>query len=183
MLFNSLSFLKFFPIVILIYFVIPPKVRYIWLLFASYFFYMCYSPSLVFLILFTTLVSWVMARIIERSERRSVRIFALTVALVTSLGVLFFYKYFDFLSESVFSLLPLARKAVSMGGGMGAVLNAADEVAVQAFLEGKLPFYRIAEVVCETFHALSAAKEASTLDALSSFDREARAHALTRIKA
>lgn len=85
--------------------------------------------------------------------------------------------------EKVFSLLPLARKAVSMGGAMGAVLNAADEVAVQAFLEGKLPFYRIAEVVCETFHALTAAKAESSLEALSVFDLEARAYALTRIQA
>lgn len=104
MTFNSWEFLLFYPIVLGLYFLLPHRFRWPMLLIASYFFYMYYSPSLVFLILFTTLVSWVMARIIERSERRSVRIFALTVALVTSLGVLFFYKYFDFLSESIFSL-------------------------------------------------------------------------------
>ena len=79
--------------------------------------------------------------------------------------------------ESAFSLLPLARTAVSMGGGMGAVLNAADEVAVQAFLEGAIPFYRIADVVSEAFHTLTEAKSAGDLDALSSYDKEARLRA------
>ena len=40
MLFNSLSFLIFLPIVVLIYFVIPDRVKHLWLLAASYYFYM-----------------------------------------------------------------------------------------------------------------------------------------------
>lgn len=84
--------------------------------------------------------------------------------------------------EETFSLLPLARKAVSMGGGMGAVLNAADEVAVAAFLEGRLAFYRIFEVVSETFGALTAAKSACTLSDLYACDTEARAVASALVR-
>ncbi len=84
--------------------------------------------------------------------------------------------------ENAFSLLPLARKAVSMGGGMGAVLNAADEVAVAAFLGGRISFYRIAEVVEEAFLSLEEAKSASTLDAFDAYDKEARALASALIK-
>ena len=84
--------------------------------------------------------------------------------------------------ENAFSLLPLARKAVSMGGGMGAVLNAADEVAVAAFLGGRISFYRIAEVVEEAFLSLAEAKSASTLDAFDAYDKEARALASALIK-
>ena len=40
MLFNSIQYLMFFPVVTLLYFVIPKKVRYLWLLASSYFFYM-----------------------------------------------------------------------------------------------------------------------------------------------
>ena len=76
--------------------------------------------------------------------------------------------------ENAFPLLPLARKAAMIGGGMGAVLNAADEVAVAAFLAGKIPFYAIGEVVGEAFESLGSAKEAKTLDALDAFDKEAR---------
>jgi len=79
--------------------------------------------------------------------------------------------------ENAFPLLPLARKAAMIGGGMGAVLNAADEVAVAAFLAKKIPFYVIGEVVEEAFERLGAAKEAKTLDALDAFDKEARAAA------
>ncbi len=84
--------------------------------------------------------------------------------------------------ESAFPLLPLARKAVAMGGGMGAVLNAADEVAVAAFLVGKLPFYEICEVVSETFASLENAKEAKTLAELDAFDKEARVRASALLK-
>lgn len=45
MLFNSLEFLIFLPIVLLVYFVIPPKIKNIWLLIASYYFYMCWNAK------------------------------------------------------------------------------------------------------------------------------------------
>ena len=76
--------------------------------------------------------------------------------------------------EQTFSLLPLARRAVSMGGGMGAVLNAADEVAVAAFLAGKLPFYRIGEVVYEAFSRLESKTACRDLASLNEADAEAR---------
>ena len=76
--------------------------------------------------------------------------------------------------EEAFPLLALAKTAVSMGGGMGAVLNAADEVAVAAFLEGRLPFYRISEVVAETFFALESKRTCCDLAALDVADAEAR---------
>ena len=53
-LFNSLHFLVFFPIVTLIYFLIPQKVKYLWLLAASYYFYMCWNPKYALLMLTST---------------------------------------------------------------------------------------------------------------------------------
>lgn len=58
MLFNSLHFLIFFPIVLLVYFVIPAKLRYIWLLITSYYFYMCWNPRYVVLIAASTLITY-----------------------------------------------------------------------------------------------------------------------------
>lgn len=101
MTFNSWEFLLFYPIVLLLYFVLPKKMRWPMLLVASYFFYMCYSPDLVFLILGTTLISWICSRVIERTERVVVKRLAITLTLVASLGVLFFYKYFNFISTAV----------------------------------------------------------------------------------
>ena len=105
MTFNSWQFLLFYPIVLALYFTLPKKCKWPMLLVASYFFYMCYSPDLVFLIFGTTLVSWIASRIMERSESVAVRRLLLTLTLVVSLGVLFFYKYFDFLSRSITDLI------------------------------------------------------------------------------
>ena len=104
MTFNSWEFLIFYPIVLLLYFLLPKRARWPMLLIASYFFYMCYQTELVVLIFGTTLVSWIASRIIEKSEKTSVRRLFLILTLVSSLGVLFFYKYFDFLSGTVFDI-------------------------------------------------------------------------------
>jgi len=77
------------------------------LLVASYFFYMCYQAELVFLIAGTTLVSWIASRIIWKSEKGSTRKLLLALTLAVCFGVLFFYKYFNFLSGSVSGLIEL----------------------------------------------------------------------------
>ena len=107
MTFNSWEFLLFYPIVALLYFVLPKRSRWIMLLIASYYFYMCYQAELVFLIAGTTLVSWLASRVIERSESVAVRRTWLTVTLVICLGVLFFYKYFNFLAGSAVGIITL----------------------------------------------------------------------------
>ena len=59
MLFNSFSFLLFFPIVTLLYFLIPHKLRYLWLLVASYFFYMCWNPKYALLLAASTVIAFI----------------------------------------------------------------------------------------------------------------------------
>ena len=103
--FNSLKFLIFYPIVAVGHYLIPQKYRWIFLLIASYYFYMSWNPELVFLILFTTAVSYGAALLMEKTERRGVRKLCMLAAVVSSLGVLFFFKYFNFLSVSVTAVL------------------------------------------------------------------------------
>lgn len=104
MTFNSLEFLIFYPIVLLLYFLLPKAFKWPMLLLSSYIFYAYYSPSLALLIFGTTLVSWVCAMLLERTEKRWARRSLLALALTVCLGVLFFYKYFDFISASIASL-------------------------------------------------------------------------------
>ena len=73
-----------------------------------------------------------------------------------------------------FPLLSLARRAAADGGAMGAVMNAADEEAVWAFLDGRLEYYRIAEVVGEVYDRLSDARGLVSLDDILSAAKEAR---------
>ena len=107
MTFHSLVFLIFYPTLLLFYFLLPQRARLPLLLAASYFFYMYYQPSLIFLILATTAISWLASLGIEKSRSRAVRRLLLALTLVVCLGTLFFYKYFDFLMESVCTVLGL----------------------------------------------------------------------------
>ncbi len=77
-----------------------------------------------------------------------------------------------------FALLACAVDAIGKGGALPAVLNAANEVAVEAFLNKKIPFYRITESVCEALDKLENAKNERSLEGIIASDREARA--LTR---
>ena len=76
-----------------------------------------------------------------------------------------------------FALLKYAFVCIEKGGAMPAVLNAANEVAVNAFLNGKIPFYKITESVCRVVDDMSFASNANTLDEILNCDREAREQA------
>jgi alginate O-acetyltransferase complex protein AlgI len=73
MSFNSWQFLVFLPIVIIGYYLLPHKIRWIWLLIASYYFYMSWNPWLVFLIAGTTLVSYLAAILIEKTPKKGLK--------------------------------------------------------------------------------------------------------------
>ena len=70
MLFNSVDFLIFFPIAVLIYFVIPHRVRYLWLLACSYYFYMCWNAVYALLLFGSTLITWASGLAIETYRRK-----------------------------------------------------------------------------------------------------------------
>lgn len=104
MLFNSISFAVFMTVVFFIYWLIPHKFRWPLLLVASYYFYMSWNPKYVVLILFTTAVSYFSALYIEKTESKKKKKLSLITAVVLCLGVLFFFKYFNFASETVTQL-------------------------------------------------------------------------------
>ncbi|PID90147.1 MAG: membrane-bound O-acyltransferase family protein [Bacteroidetes bacterium] len=106
MLFNSLHFLLFFPLVCLVYFLLASvKWRAIWLLLASYYFYMNWEPAYALLILTSTLSSYLTAIGMERQVSQTLRRLYLIAGLVVSFSLLFFFKYFNFAGESIEFLL------------------------------------------------------------------------------
>lgn len=107
MLFNSLQFAIFFPVAALVYFIIPKKTRCLWLLLASYVFYMSASPKYVVFLLFSTLVTFAGALLVERAEPKKKK-FYMWLTFLCSLGVLGFLKYFDFLLGNVNTVLGMA---------------------------------------------------------------------------
>jgi D-alanyl-lipoteichoic acid acyltransferase DltB (MBOAT superfamily) len=105
MLFNSFSFLIFFPIVVLVYYLIPKKVRYIWLLVTSYYFYMSWNAIYAILIAVSTLVTWTSGILISRAESTKEKKSFVAGSLVINLGILFFFKYFDFTIDNINAFL------------------------------------------------------------------------------
>lgn len=101
MVFNSYSFLIFFPIVVLIDFLLPKKAQYIWLLVTSYYFYMNWDARYVLLLLFSTGVTYLSGVVIENAGTQRRRKAAVAVSFVLNIGVLFFFKYFNFAIDSV----------------------------------------------------------------------------------
>ena len=80
--------------------------------------------------------------------------------------------------SEAFPLLSLAYRAAEDGGAMGAVLNAADEVATAAFLSGEIPFNVITDTVFQTYESLLYARELNSLDDIRAADSLARQTAL-----
>ena len=101
MLFNSLQFAVFLPIVILFYFLLPSKYRWILLLASSYYFYMCWRMEYVFLILASTLVDYISGIQMEKTREKPEKRFWLFLSLLVNLGLLFSFKYFNFFSEAI----------------------------------------------------------------------------------
>lgn len=117
MFFNSLDFLIFFPIVVLIYYIVPSKVKYLWLLFSSYYFYMCWNAKYALLMLFSTAVTYTSGLIMEwikscsLDEIRKNRYKKYTVALsfILNLAVLFYFKYCNFALNALGKIFQMAH--------------------------------------------------------------------------
>lgn len=113
MLFNSYQFFIFFPIVTVLYYVIPNRCKIYWLLITSYYFYMSWNPKYAVLIFVCTGITWGGGIIIEHFKGRS-RKAILTLVIAFPLMILFIFKYLDFVWEN---LQNAAEKiGVTMGG-------------------------------------------------------------------
>ena len=111
MQFNSIDFMIFFPVVLAIYFIFPSKAREIWILIASYYFYMSWNPIYALLIAGSTVVTFLGAILMQKGFRtvgpRNVRYkkFILILCLFINVGILGVFKYGNFVVESINRIL------------------------------------------------------------------------------
>ena len=101
MLFNSLQFLIFFPIVVTIFFLLPQKRRWILLLIASYYFYMCWKVEYIVLIIISTLIDYFAAQKMDKLKEKAKKKKWLYLSLISNLGILFGFKYFNFINKNI----------------------------------------------------------------------------------
>ncbi len=108
MTFTQARFFLFFLVVWVVYWALRRnKPRKVWLLAASYFFYGTWDWRFCGLILFTTVVDFLAARRIEQAPDRPAKKRGLYVSLALNLGMLGFFKYFNFFVESGVGFLQL----------------------------------------------------------------------------
>lgn len=101
MIFNSIQYLIFFPIVFLVYWIMPHKWRNWLLLLASYYFYMCWNSLYAILIIFTSVSTWGLALAMDSKNDKS-RKTLLSGSVLLNISILFTFKYYDFMM-SIFS--------------------------------------------------------------------------------
>ena len=102
MLFNSIEFLIFFPVVAAVFFLLPHKLRRYFLLAASCFFYMSFIPKYILILLFTTIVDYSGALLIEkfRDDRKKAKLFFI-LALCCNIGLLVWFKYLGVIGDTI----------------------------------------------------------------------------------
>jgi D-alanyl-lipoteichoic acid acyltransferase DltB (MBOAT superfamily) len=101
MLFNSFHFLVFFPIAVGVYFALPHRHRWIWLLACSYYFYMAWQPVYVLVIWLLTAIDYVAGLAIGGARSRARRRLFLGLSITSNLALLFVFKYFNFFNGTV----------------------------------------------------------------------------------
>ena len=105
MLFNSFNFLIFFPLIVVFYYVLPHKMRWFFLLVASYFFYMNWEPIYALLIYLSTLITYLCSYQIDKVNSQKIKKVILLISIILNFGILFLFKYYNFITESIFDLL------------------------------------------------------------------------------
>lgn len=113
MLFNTVQYLLFLPVVVLIYYLLPYYVRYIWLLISSYYFYMQWNPAYVLLLFLSTLVTYIGALVMEYQKCKcstnknyfsyvhKKQKICLIVCIIFNLCILGIYKYTNFIIDCI----------------------------------------------------------------------------------
>ncbi|MDR1345991.1 MAG: MBOAT family protein [Bacteroidales bacterium] len=100
MLFNSIPFLIFFPVVTLFFYAIPHRIRWLWLLAASCFFYMFFVPQYILILLITILIDYVAGIYIEKTTGKK-RKALLVMSIISTCLVLLIFKYLGFLNQNL----------------------------------------------------------------------------------
>jgi D-alanyl-lipoteichoic acid acyltransferase DltB (MBOAT superfamily) len=100
MLFNSIEYLIFLPLVVACYFALPHRFRWVLLLITSYYFYMSWKAEYAILIMISTLIDYVAGLGMERAKTQAGKRWYLGFSLASNTGILFFFKYAVFFNES-----------------------------------------------------------------------------------
>lgn len=109
MLFNSLHFLFFLPVVVALYYLLPFRFRWILIFAASCYFYMAFIPKYILILFLIIIIDYSSALAIESSEGKKKK-YWLVASLLSNILLLCFFKYFNFLNENLQTAFSLFGK-------------------------------------------------------------------------
>jgi D-alanyl-lipoteichoic acid acyltransferase DltB (MBOAT superfamily) len=102
MVFNSIEFLIFLPIVVLLFYVLPQKLRWLMLLAASCLFYMWFVPKYILILLVTIVIDYSAGILMERfADQPKKKKAFMVISIVSTLTVLVIFKYLGFITENL----------------------------------------------------------------------------------
>ena len=101
MLFNSFEFLLFFPIVTILFFVMPHRFRWSLLLTASCFFYMYFIPVYILILFGTIIIDYFAGIYLEKTVDPKRKKIYLICSLIANIGVLAVFKYYNFFLDNI----------------------------------------------------------------------------------
>jgi len=101
MLFNSLHFLYFLPIFIGLYYIVPQKFRWILIFLGSCYFYMAFVPKYILILFLIISIDYIAGITIEEVKDKNLKLFYLIASIMSNIGLLAFFKYFNFLNENL----------------------------------------------------------------------------------
>ena len=101
MLFNSFDFIIFFPLVTILYFLLPHKFRWFLLLVASCYFYMYFIPVYILILFFTIVIDYFAGILLEDAKNPARKKFYMGCSLVANIGVLAVFKYYNFFLDNI----------------------------------------------------------------------------------
>ena len=100
MLFNSFQFILFYIIVLILYYKVNHKFRWILLLLSSCIFYMYFKAIYILILLFTIVIDYFAGILLETTSSKYKKM-VLLLSLIANIGILVFYKYFNFFNENL----------------------------------------------------------------------------------
>lgn len=122
MLFNSLPFFIFLPLVVTLYYLLPHRFRWVFLLFTGYVFYGFLQPQFLILLLLSTCVDFYFALKIAKAQSPGSKKLFLGSSLVFNIGLLFVFKYLSLFLPPIDPMMANIYKAAHPWKGM--LLNA-----------------------------------------------------------
>lgn len=107
MIFNSLQYAFFLILTVALYYNLPQRSRWAFLLAASYYFYICFDARYALLLLFSTIITYFSALLLRRAGNHGQKVLCLVSCLAVNLGILFVFKYFNFFNDTAADVMRL----------------------------------------------------------------------------